>query len=165
MKAGSGHQQLGSGKYAAALFGQAGYRHSRRCSNRRQFADKMSERNRGQLRNRMMGFVYQFHHLLPEFTALENVAMPLLIGGSDVAAAKRRAGDTLEKVGLEHRLEHKPGGCRAGTPTERYCSRWLTGPGACWQTTDRKSGSQDGRPGLSAMLELNRMRTSLLMVP
>ena len=68
----------------------------------------MSDRDTGKLRNRYLGFVYQFHHLLPEFTALENVAMPLLIRGESPASCKERAAATLKKVGLDHRLTHKP---------------------------------------------------------
>ncbi|MET0129114.1 MAG: ATP-binding cassette domain-containing protein, partial [Stenotrophomonas chelatiphaga] len=69
----------------------------------------LSDGARGLLRNRALGFVYQFHHLLPEFTALENVMMPVLLGGGEVAAANDRARQLLESVGLGHRLQHKPG--------------------------------------------------------
>ncbi len=68
----------------------------------------LSERKRGLLRNRVLGFVYQFHHLLPEFSALENVCMPLLIGKTPLDECRRRAMELLQRVGLEHRLEHKP---------------------------------------------------------
>jgi lipoprotein-releasing system ATP-binding protein len=66
----------------------------------------LSDAARGQLRNRALGFVYQFHHLLPEFTALENVMMPVLLGGKSVAEASRVSRSLLESVGLGHRLEH-----------------------------------------------------------
>jgi len=68
----------------------------------------LDDNARGSLRNRTLGFVYQFHHLLMEFTALENVAMPLLVRGDKVAEAKQAAFEVLTKVGLKHRIEHKP---------------------------------------------------------
>ncbi|WP_312601527.1 lipoprotein-releasing ABC transporter ATP-binding protein LolD [Pseudomonas luteola] len=68
----------------------------------------LGEKARGLLRNRAMGFVYQFHHLLPEFSALENVCMPLLIGATPISEARERAAQLLKRVGLGHRLSHKP---------------------------------------------------------
>lgn len=68
----------------------------------------LNEKARGLLRNRALGFVYQFHHLLPEFTALENVCMPLLISKTPIAEAQQRATELLKRVNLGHRLDHKP---------------------------------------------------------
>ncbi len=74
----------------------------------------LGEREQAQFRNREIGFIFQFHHLLPDFTAVENVMMPMLIGGSSPAAAERRAQVLLEQVGLAHRTSHKPGELSGG---------------------------------------------------
>jgi len=74
----------------------------------------LSRRKQASFRNRHMGFVFQFHHLLPEFTALENVCMPLWIAGSARKEAKKKAEEVLEKVGLSHRIQHKPGELSGG---------------------------------------------------
>lgn len=76
--------------------------------------EKLSETELGRLRNRHLGFVYQFHHLLAEFSAVENVALPMMIGGLDRAEANRKAADLLASVSLEHRLSHHPGALSGG---------------------------------------------------
>ena len=77
----------------------------------------VSDAERGRLRNRVLGFVYQFHHLLPEFSALENVAMPLLVRREPAAAALAAAAELLERVGLSDRARHRPGVVLADEPT------------------------------------------------
>ena len=73
-----------------------------------------SEAERGYLRNQYLGFIYQFHHLLPEFTALDNVALPLVIGGSEISYARSEAEKLLKRVGLSHRLSQRPGAVFGG---------------------------------------------------
>jgi lipoprotein-releasing system ATP-binding protein len=128
---------------------------------------KMSDRERSDLRNSRMGFIYQFHHLLPEFTALENVAMPLLIRGESTAVAARRATDLLDKVGLEQRLDHKPGELSGGERQRAAVARALVGGPGC-VLGDEPTGNLDERTAnhvFEQLLELNtELNTSLILV-
>ncbi len=127
----------------------------------------LSEKNLGNLRNRHLGFIYQFHHLLPEFSAQENIAMPLLVRRQSKESANASAMDWLGRVGLENRADHKPGELSGGERQRVALARALVTEPDCL-LADEPTGNLDTKTAsrmLELMIELNQqVKTALVVV-
>ncbi len=127
---------------------------------------EMSEAERGRLRNQSLGFVYQFHHLLPEFTALENVAMPLLIRRVESAQAYAEASELLKQVGLQHRMQHMPGEMSGGERQRAALARAMVTKPECI-LADEPTGNLDRATSnavFDLLLQLNQQHGVALVV-
>lgn len=127
----------------------------------------LSEKQRCEMRNKKLGFIYQFHHLLPEFTALENVMMPLLLGNHSIVSSNKQAEEILDKVGLSHRLTHKPAQLSGGERQRVAIARALVHKPQC-VLADEPTGNLDQTTAAKVfqlMMELNEdLNTALIIV-